>query len=125
MQWLMLQQEEPEDFVIATGVQHSVREFTELAAAQLGMELRWEGSGQDERGYDQNGRCVVKVDPTYFRPTEVDTLLGDATRAREKLGWEPSTSFSELVAEMMEYDFKAAQLHALAQEHGFDPYQRS
>ena len=108
MQWLMLQQDEPEDFVIATGVQYSVRDFVLAAAAEIGMEIRFEGQGLEEQGILADGRCVVAVDPRYFRPTEVETLLGDATKARVKLGWTPKTSFAELVAEMMREDMKAA-----------------
>jgi GDPmannose 4,6-dehydratase len=108
MQWMMLQQDHPEDFVIATGVQYSVRDFVDAAAAELGMKVRWEGQGVDEKGYDANGKCIVAVDPRYFRPTEVETLLGDATKAREKLGWTPKTTFAELVAEMVREDLKAA-----------------
>ena len=119
MQWLMLQQEKPEDFVIATGEQHSVREFVEAAAAELGMTLRWTGSGVDERGYDENGRCIVAVDPRYFRPTEVETLLGDASRAREKLGWQPRTRFAELVSEMVREDLSEAQRDELVKRHGY------
>src|SRR5450830_1268724 len=96
MQWLMLQQEQAEDFVIATGEQHSVREFVAAAANELGMQLTWKGKGKDEKGYDASGRCIVAVDPRYFRPTEVQTLLGDPTKAKEKLGWTPRTSFNEL-----------------------------
>jgi GDPmannose 4,6-dehydratase len=109
MQWLMLQQQKPEDYVIATGVQYSVRKFVDEAASVLGMRLRWQGSGVEEQAFDEAGRCVVEVDPRYFRPTEVETLLGDATKAREKLGWTPRTSFKELVREMAEADLKAAQ----------------
>src|SRR4051812_22445592 len=98
MQWLMLQQEKPEDFVIATGVQYSVREFVEAAARELGIGIAWQGEGAAERGFDAKGRCVVAVDPRYFRPTEVETLLGDATKAREKLGWTPKIKFADLVA---------------------------
>lgn len=119
MQWLMLQQEKPEDFVIATGEQHSVREFVEAAAEELGMTLRWTGSGVDERGYDENGRCIVAVDPRYFRPTEVETLLGDASRAREKLGWQPRTRFAELVSEMVREDLSEAQRDELVKRHGY------
>lgn len=119
MQWLMLQQEKPEDFVIATGEQHSVREFVEAAAAELGMTIRWTGSGVDERGYDENGRCIVAVDPRYFRPTEVETLLGDASRAREKLGWQPRTRFAELVSEMVREDLSEAQRDELVKRHGY------
>jgi GDPmannose 4,6-dehydratase len=95
MQWLMLQQEKPEDFVIATGEQHSVREFIEIAAAKLEMKVRWQGTGVDEKGYDEHGCRIVAVDPRYFRPTEVDTLLGDPSKARQKLGWQPTTTFDE------------------------------
>ena len=98
MQWLMLQQDTPEDYVIATGEQHSVREFVELAATELGMRIDWRGEGVDEKGYDDQGYCRIAVDPRYFRPTEVETLLGDPSKAREKLGWIPHTTFAELVA---------------------------
>jgi len=105
MQWLMLQQEAPEDYVIATGEQHSVREFIEVAAAELGYDLSWQGNGADEKGLDdQTGKIIVAVDRRYFRPTEVDTLLGDASKARQKLGWEPTVSFEELVRMMVESD---------------------
>ena len=93
MQWLMLQQDQPEDFVIATGVQYSVRDFVNAAAKELGMQIRWEGQGVEEKGYDANGKCIVAVDPRYFRPTEVETLLGDPSKANEKLGWTPKISF--------------------------------
>lgn len=119
MQWLMLQQDEPEDFVIATGVQHSVREFVEAAAGELGMSIRWEGNGVEERGYDADGRCIVSVDPRYFRPAEVESLIGDASRAREKLGWQPRTTFNELVAEMVRADLHAAQRDQLSLRHGY------
>jgi len=119
MQWLMMQQEKPEDFVIATGVQFSVRDFVDAAAAELGMRIRWEGAGVDEKGYDGNGKCIVSVDPRYFRPTEVETLLGDPTKAREKLGWTPKTTFAELVAEMVREDLKAAERDELIKHHGF------
>lgn len=112
MQWLMLQQETPEDFVIATGEQHSVREFANLAAKMMGLEISWKGQGTEEKGYDQNGRCIIEVDPRYYRPTEVETLWGDPTKAKEKLGWEPSTSFEELVREMVEADVKLAERDA-------------
>ncbi|RMH50770.1 MAG: GDP-mannose 4,6-dehydratase [Zetaproteobacteria bacterium] len=119
MQWLMLQQEEPEDFVIATGEQHSVREFVELAAAEVGINIHWRGEGVEEKGYDDQGRCIVAVDPRYFRPTEVDTLLGDPTKAKEKLGWRPKTGFRDLVAEMMREDLKEAERDALVRQHGY------
>jgi GDPmannose 4,6-dehydratase len=122
MMWLMLQQERPEDFVIATGEQHSVREFVDAAAREIGMRIQWKGSGVDEKGLDENGKCVVAVDPRYFRPTEVETLLGDPTKAREKLGWTPRIRFTELVAEMMRDDMKAAQRDELVKKHGFAAY---
>ncbi len=117
--WLMLQQDEPEDFVIATGVQHSVRDFVRAVARALDIDLRWEGSGVNERGYDDSGKCIIRVDPRYFRPTEVDTLLGDATKAREKLGWAPKISFPELVAEMVQEDLTAARRELIMRKHGF------
>ncbi|HEX8062974.1 MAG TPA: GDP-mannose 4,6-dehydratase [Allosphingosinicella sp.] len=120
MQWLMLQQDEPEDYVIATGVQYSVRDFVAAAAAELGIQVRWEGEGVDEKGYDQNGRCIVSVDPRYFRPTEVETLLGDASKARAKLGWTPKISFEELVSEMIREDLRSAERDELVKKHGFD-----
>ena len=120
MQWMMLQQDAPEDFVIATGKQHSVREFIELAAKEARIKVRWEGSGVDEKGYDAaTGKCIVEVDPRYFRPAEVETLLGDPSKAREKLGWTPKTSFAELVEEMMREDLKSAQRDELVKLHGF------
>ena len=120
MQWLMLQQEGPDDFVLATGVQHSVREFVTAAADELGIRIRWEGRGVDEKGYDeQTGRQLVAVDPRYFRPTEVDTLLGDPTKAREKLGWTPKTSFRELVSEMVVADLKEAERDELCRREGY------
>ncbi|MEY3201359.1 MAG: hypothetical protein RIR70_909 [Pseudomonadota bacterium] len=119
MQWLMLQQDHPEDFVIATGVQYSVRDFVSIAAAELGIKVRWEGAGVDEKGYDEAGRCIVAVDPRYFRPTEVETLLGDPTKAREKLGWVPKTSFAELVQEMVREDLKSAERDSLVKNHGY------
>jgi len=122
MQWLMLQQDKPEDFVIATGRQYSVREFVEAAAAEVGVSIRWKGEGVDEKGYDAGGRCIVTVDPRYFRPTEVETLLGDATKAREKLGWTPKISFEELVGEMMREDLKAAERDELVRKHGYSTY---
>ncbi len=110
MQWLMLQQEVPEDFVIATGEQHTVREFVEIAANEIGMAMRWEGEGVNEKGYDAaTGRCIVEVDKQYFRPAEVESLLGDASKARAKLAWTPQIAFDELVVEMMAEDMKAAE----------------
>ncbi len=110
MQWLMLQQEKPEDFVIATGVQHSVREFVEIAARKLGMEIQWKGEKENEKGFDAaTGHCIVSIDPHYYRPTEVETLLGDASKAKEKLGWVPKISFEQLVSEMIESDMAEAR----------------
>ncbi len=119
MQWLMLQQDQPEDYVIATGEQHSVREFVERAAAELGIQLRWQGEGVEEKGYDAQGHCRVAVDPRYFRPTEVETLLGDPTKARQQLGWQPRTSFTALVQEMVREDLKSAERDELIKHHGF------
>lgn len=119
MQWLMLQQDKPEDFVIATGRQHSVRDFVERAIAELDMSIQWQGNGVDEKGYDENGRCIVAVDPRYFRPTEVETLLGDPTKAKMRLGWEPMTSFEELVAEMVQEDVKVAKRDELVKSRGY------
>ena len=141
MQWLMLQQDHPEDFVIATGVQYSVRDFVNIAAKELGMEIRWEGVGIDEVGYlmdsslqegkadaaiqadtPQSLRAIVRVDPRYFRPTEVETLLGDPTKAHQKLGWKPKITFHELVAEMVREDLKGAERDELVKKHGFAAY---
>jgi GDPmannose 4,6-dehydratase len=119
MQWMMLQQPEPEDYVIATGRQFSVREFVERAAGLLGMRLSWRGAGVSEQGFDQHGRCIVQVDPRYFRPAEVETLLGDASKARAKLGWTPRITFEELVAEMVREDFRLAKRDALLARHGY------
>lgn len=132
MQWLMLQQDQPEDFVIATGVQYSVRDFVNAAAAELGMNIRWEGQGVDEKGYlarpssvSGNGaegggeKCIVAVDPRYFRPTEVETLLGDPSKAKAKLGWTPKIGFAELVAEMVREDLKVAERDELVKKHGY------
>ena len=113
MQWLMLQQEQPEDFVIATGVQYSVREFVDRAAAEVGIAITWQGTGVDEKGFDAQGRCIVAIDPRYFRPTEVETLLGDASKARDKLGWSPQISFDQLVTEMARADFEEAKRQQL------------
>jgi GDPmannose 4,6-dehydratase len=137
-QWLMLQQEKPEDFVIATGEQHSVREFVDAAASKLGITLRWKGKGVDEVGIVKDldarstdspqssvlspGQVVVKVDPRYFRPTEVDSLLGDAKKARRKLGWKPKIKFRDLVSEMAEEDLKAAERDALVKRHGYSVF---
>ena len=133
VQWLMLQQNKPEDFVIATGVQYSVRDFVNAAARELGMQIRWEGKGAEEKGYlltpshlvGEGGgegvkeKCIVAVDPRYFRPTEVETLLGDASKAKNKLGWTPKITFKELVAEMVREDLKAAERDELIKKHGY------
>ena len=122
MQLLMLQQDKPEDFVIATGVQYSVREFVEAAAQEIGLTISWKGEGVNEKGYDAGGKSIVAVDPRYFRPTEVETLLGDATKAKQKLGWTPKISFKELVSEMMREDLKAAERDELVKKHGYSAY---
>jgi GDPmannose 4,6-dehydratase len=119
MQWLMLQQDHAEDYVIATGVQYSVRDFVNAAAEELGMNINWEGQGVDEKGFDSNGKCIVAVDPRYFRPTEVETLLGDPSKAKAKLGWTPKVTFSELVAEMVREDLKSAERDELIKKHGY------
>ena len=119
MQWLMLQQDEPDDYVIATGEQHSVRDFINAAAAELGIGIDWQGSGLEEKGYDAGGCCIVAVDPCYFRPTEVDALLGDPTKAKTRLGWEPRITFAELVAEMVREDLKDAERDELIKRHGY------
>jgi len=120
MQWLMLQQDEPDDYVIATGQQHSVREFVEAAARRLEITLRWEGAGVAERGYDaRTGQLIVAVDPRYFRPAEVDALLGDPSKAREKLGWRPQVSFEQLVSEMVGEDLKLAERDAFCEREGY------
>ncbi len=119
MQWMMLQQEKAEDFVIATGEQRSVRDFVNIAAEKLGMKLHWEGEGVDEKGYDEQGRMIVAVDPRYFRPTEVDTLLGNPAKAKAKLGWEPKTSFEQLVTEMVTTDYELARRDALIHARGY------
>jgi GDPmannose 4,6-dehydratase len=129
-QWLMLQQNKPEDFVIATGVQYSVRDFVNAAATELGMTIRWEGKGVEEKGYwsvtsPEGGKVeklIVAVDARYFRPTEVETLLGDPTKAREKLKWTPRVSFNELVAEMMREDLKSAERDELVKRHGYSAF---
>ena len=118
MQWLMLQQETAEDFVIATGKQYSVRDFVNAAAKELDMRITWQGAGIKEKGYWQCN-CIVQVDARYFRPTEVETLLGDPSKAKQKLGWTPKISFDELVAEMVREDYKSAQRDELVKEHGY------
>ena len=119
MQWLMLQQDKPEDYVIATGEQRTVREFVDAAAAELGMRIAWKGTGSEEKGYDGNGRCIVAIDSRYFRPAEVDTLLGDAAKAQAQLGWKPRISFQQLVAEMVKHDLEAAERDALVRSRGY------
>lgn len=122
MQWLMLQQKEPEDFVIATGEQHSVRDFVNAAAKELGINIKWKGKGIKEKGYDESGNCIVAVDPRYFRPTEVETLLGDPSKAKKKLGWVPQITFKKLVSEMVREDLKDAERDELIKSHGFTAY---
>jgi len=118
MQWMMLQQDQPEDFVIATGVQYSVRQFIEWTSQALGMSIRWEGSGVDAVGYWGN-QAVVKIDPRYFRPTEVETLLGDPTKAKALLGWVPEITALQMCQEMVERDLVQAKQHALLKKHGY------
>jgi GDPmannose 4,6-dehydratase len=120
--WRMLQQDRPDDYVIATGVQHTVRDFVTEAARELGIAVRWEGRGSDEVGYDDRGQAIVRVDPRYFRPTEVETLLGDASKARSRLGWTPKVSFAELVAEMVREDLKDAERDELVKRHGYHAF---
>jgi GDPmannose 4,6-dehydratase len=123
MQWLMLQQDSPEDFTISTGVQYTVRDFVNIAAKELDIKIKWEGSGIDEKGVDVNtGKTIIRVDPRYFRPTEVETLLGDSTKAREKLGWIPKISFEELVREMVTCDLNDAKKDSLCNKEGFSTY---
>ncbi len=119
MQWLMLQQERPVDYVIATGVQYSVRDFVNAASEEIGINIRWEGTGLDEKGYDSTGNCIVSVDPRYFRPTEVETLLGDPSKAKEELNWEPKITFEQLVQEMVREDLKVAERDDLVRKHGY------
>ena len=122
MQWLMLQQDQPKDYVIATGVQHSVRDFVNAAAVELGMQIEWKGTGVDEIGLDATGRIIIVIDPRYYRPTEVESLLGDATKARTELGWAAKTSFKSLVAEMAQEDLKIAKRDELVKQHGYSVY---
>ncbi len=119
MQWLMLQQDVPEDYTIATGVQYSVRDFINTASAELGINIKWKGEGLDEKGIDEHGECIISVDPRYFRPTEVETLLGDSSKAKDKLGWEPKITFDELVKEMVQEDLKIAKCDELIKKHGY------
>lgn len=121
-QWLILQQDKPEDFVIATGEQHSVREFVEMAAEKIGFQMTWRGNGVNETGVDQDGNIIVKVDPRYFRPAEVDTLLGDPGKAKKQLGWSHKTSFDELVEQMVAEDLQIAKRDALVREKGFKTF---
>jgi GDPmannose 4,6-dehydratase len=122
-QWLMLQQSTPDDYVIATGEQHSVRDFLQIAAGHIGMRLEWQGSGIDETGIDAvSGETIVRIDPRYFRPTEVESLLGDPAKAKAQLGWSPNISFNELVEEMVSTDRRLAERDALVQREGFDTY---
>jgi GDPmannose 4,6-dehydratase len=123
-QWLILQQPRPDDYVIATGEQHSVREFVEAACQRLEMTVSWEGEGEAEKGYDEHGKCIIAVDARYFRPTEVDTLLGDASKARATLGWRPRVSFEDLVTEMVTADYRAAERDELVRRHGHRVYDR-
>jgi len=126
MQWLMLQQDQPDDYVIATGKQHSVREFIERAAKEAGISIRWEGRGLKEKGIDaENGSEIVCIDPRYFRPTEVDTLLGDSSKARQQLGWKPQTTFKELVKEMVAMDLIEAEKDELCLQEGFQTYNQA
>jgi GDPmannose 4,6-dehydratase len=133
MQWLMLQQDHPEDFVIASGTQYSVRDFVNAAADELGISIKWKGKGVEEKGFipspaggrgarGEGERCIIKVDPRYFRPTEVETLLGDPSKAKQKLGWTPKITFQELVAEMVREDLKSAERDELVKKHGFTAY---
>lgn len=127
MQWMMLQQDKPEDFVIATGIQFSVRDFVNAAAAELQMEIRWDGTGTAESGYwcnriDGSNEPIVQVDSRYFRPTEVETLLGDPSKAKNKLGWTPKITFEELVSEMVREDLKSAERDELVKKHGFNTF---
>lgn len=123
MQWLMLQQDQPDDYVIATGIQHSVREFINIAAKHLDIFIQWQGTGIDEKGYNiQTGKNIIKVEPKYFRPIEVETLLGDSSKAKKKLGWQPRISFDELVKEMITEDIKLAERDAFCQQEGFKTF---
>jgi GDPmannose 4,6-dehydratase len=126
MQWLMLQQDRPDDYVISTGKQHSVREFIELAATEVGISIRWEGQGLKEKGIDEKtGSELVRIDPRYFRPTEVDTLLGDSSKAKQQLGWEPKITFVELVKEMVAMDLLEAEKDELCLQEGFQTYEQA
>jgi GDPmannose 4,6-dehydratase len=122
MQWLMLQQEEPKDYVIATGEQHSVRDFVDLTASFLDIKINWEGQGAEEKGLDSDGNVIVAIDPRYYRPTEVNSLQGDASKAGRELGWQPRVTFRELVKEMTEEDLKVAERDALVRKHGYSVF---
>jgi GDPmannose 4,6-dehydratase len=122
MMWMMLQQDSPEDFVIATGQQYTVREFVNAGAEEMGIHLTWQGRGLEEKALDSRGQCIVAVDPRYFRPTEVDTLVGDASKARAKLGWRPKVTFRELVTEMVASDLQTAERDRIVQENGYRIY---
>ena len=115
---MMLQQDQPEDFVIATGVQYSVRQFIEWTAAELGMQITWQGEGVDEVGY-ANGKPIIRIDPRYFRPTEVETLLGDPSKAKQKLGWVPEITVQQMCEEMVQVDLSIAKRHALLLANGY------
>ena len=122
----MLQQDRPDDYVISTGKQHSVREFIELAAKEVGISIRWEGQGLKEKGIDEKtGSELVRIDPRYFRPTEVDTLLGDSSKAKQQLGWEPKITFVELVKEMVAMDLLEAEKDELCLQEGFQTYEQA
>jgi GDPmannose 4,6-dehydratase len=120
----MLQQDAPEDFVIATGRQYSVREFVNAAAEEMGISLTWRGLGLAEKAFDARGKCVVAVDPRYFRPAEVEALVGDASKAQAKLGWKPKVTFRELVSEMVASDLQAAERDKLVHQSGYQIYNR-
>jgi GDPmannose 4,6-dehydratase len=123
MQWMMLQQDAADDFCIATGIQYSVRDFCDISYAHIGKKIHWEGVGVDEKGYDvESGKCIVAVDPRYYRPTEVETLLGDPTKAMEILGWKPEITFGEMVSEMMDNDIQIAKRDSLIKEHGYKAF---
>ena len=120
MQWLMLQQDVPDDYVIATGVQYSVRQCIEMAAENVGIHIKWQGSGLDEKGINADtGEVIIEIDPRYFRPTEVETLLGDPSKAKEKLGWQPKISFEEMIAEMVQCDLEDAKRDHLLKNEGY------
>lgn len=124
LQWRMLQAQEPKDYVIATGEQHSVRDFVKLAADILGISLRWQGDGLEEKAFDAQGNLIVAVDPNYFRPAEVETLMGDSSKAARELGWTPRVSFPDLVKEMVESDYRDAERDALVKQHGYAVHER-